>query len=30
MTTAIYTHLTEKVQDAGNKAVNELIDQLDK
>ena len=30
MTTAIYTHLTEKVQDAGNKAINELIDQLDK
>jgi site-specific recombinase XerD len=29
MTTAIYTHLTEKIQDAGNKAINELIDELD-
>lgn len=28
-TTAIYTHLTAKVQDAGYKAVNELIDELD-
>jgi integrase/recombinase XerD len=27
-TTAIYTHLTAKVQDAGYRAVNELIDEL--
>ena len=27
-TTAIYTHLTSKVQDAGYKAVNELVDEL--
>lgn len=28
-TTAIYTHLTAKVKDAGFKAINELADQLD-
>ena len=28
-TTAIYTHLTEKVQDAGYKAINELINGLE-
>ena len=28
-TTAIYTHLTSKVQDAGYRAVNELVDELD-
>jgi len=27
-TTAIYTHLTEKVQDAGYAAINELVDEL--
>jgi len=29
-TTAIYTHLTSRVQDAGYKAVNELVDELDR
>jgi integrase/recombinase XerD len=28
-TTVIYTHLTEKVKDAGYSAINELIDELD-
>ncbi len=28
-TTAIYTHLTSKVQDAGFHAINELIDELE-
>ena len=29
-TTAIYTHLTAKVQDAGYRAVNELVDELNR
>jgi len=29
-TTAIYTHLTSRVQDAGHHAVNELVDELEK
>jgi site-specific recombinase XerD len=28
-TTAIYTHLTTKVKDAGFAAINELVEQLD-